>query len=703
MSKQFIPELHDIGKLVDDEVKEDIELLDEEGRKKHTFENFNFEDYGFTKPTSPSWWGQYHHTIGRNENINDWEIPKSYRYYLFILILADHLASSISRATPEIKTDKKYIYVKLWNKNFYENQVRSGEYWAVFKTVDSLKNVFDEINNCNSGKEFLNKYREYLLLTPEDKNVPRNITSLYTHVELVGKIYQVLMKNTRCNIESNGSIAIEYDEEKAKTINDAENNWEWRLVKCWINFPHSFVRLRDINLLKKRNELINYLKNKFEDEVLFATSDFVMLFLPLNQDLKEIFKPFLDYGLYIEVNEIVSKLELLESALDKRILEERKLDIDNINAKIYKKYLLPDIPDEINPPICDICQQRKGINQEKENIKEWICEKCQKIREMGEPFDRYATQWGKEGVGVCWFKFSIDQTKLENWLTKSFEKYVSEMLGCGKTIYELNKEIYYVTKLKKEMENRKKKLEKDVKKIKDTNEKRKKIGTEIGKLSKEIKTKERELNVLKKNFDRLDKYVSLFRPLAPQIDFNKDYERMLNDFWKICKNRDDIEKPISDYNELGVFKYSPELIKEVIEAYLEVFNKYFPDVKGDENCPISLSLSIGNIKYPIREHWRFFEKEEKSFLNVRKHNAFIEGYAKYEVCRILKVINNIESKSFLYKLVQLDNLLNSETYLAVEVFNNRKKYPEVYNLFSEKIKPTKILNLHRVLGGEGNE
>jgi len=194
----------------------------------------------------------------------------------------------------------------------------------------------------------------------------------------------------------------------------------------------------------------------------------------------------------------------------------------------------------------------------------------------------------------------------------------------------------------------------------------------------------------------------LFRPLAPQIDFNKDYEEMLKEFWKKFEDRDDIKRPISDYNELGVFKYSPELTKEVIRAYLEVFNKYFPDVKGDKNCPISLSLSIANIKYPIREHWRFFEKEEKSFLNVRKHNAFIERYTKYEVCRILEVINNIKSKSFLYKLVQLDNSLNSEMYLAVEVFNNQKKYPEVYKLFSEKIKPSKILNLYRVLEGEGD-
>ena len=101
--------------------------------------------------------------------------------------------------------------------------------------------------------------------------------------------------------------------------------------------------------------------------------------------------------------------------------------------------------------------------------------------------------------------------------------------------------------------------------------------------------------------------------LALQVDFNRDYKKALEEFWKKFKERKDIKQPISEYNELGVFKYLPKLTLEVIERFIEVFEKYFPDCIYDEDCPISLSLSIANIKYPIREHWRFFEKVKRNF------------------------------------------------------------------------------------------
>ena len=157
------------------------------------------------------------------------------------------MASSVSRATLELerKSIPQEGILKLWNKNYYNSQKSRGKYWAAFKTIDDLKILFDEIENCRSREEFLNKYRDYLLLTPEDKSVPRNITSLYTHVELVGKIYRVLEKNARLITEPNGAIAIEYNGEKVKTIKEAEGGRrttgntdidkgkrQARLVKC---------------------------------------------------------------------------------------------------------------------------------------------------------------------------------------------------------------------------------------------------------------------------------------------------------------------------------------------------------------------------------------------------------------------------------------------------------------------------------------
>ncbi|RLI78290.1 hypothetical protein DRP05_07600 [Archaeoglobales archaeon] len=508
-NQNFIPELHDVGKLVDSKVKEDVKKQIGKSWKGHVFIDFDFKSFGISQPTSPSQWGQYHHEIKRDKDIKDWDIiPQNLRINLFLLILADHLASSVSRATlekypglsrlmPKDVGLKEGIY-KLWNRDFYQKIEKKGKFWAAFKTIDDLKILFDEIENCQSGEEFLNKYRDYLLLTPEDKSVPRNITSLYTHVELVGKIYRVLEKNARLITESNGAIAIEYNGEKVKTIKEAEGGrrttgntdidkgkWQARLVKCWIKFPHSFVRLHDINLLRKREELINCITSYYKDEVIFATSDFIILFLSPNQDLREILKPLLDWGFYIEAEETLADLGILNSILDRKTLraresnEEPRLNVLNSRGtKAYRRYLIPEIPDELQPPICDICQQRRGGERIKETIREWVCERCQEIRDMGEPFREYATVWEEEGVKVCWFKFSLDQNKLETWLENAFEEYIDSY-----------------------------------------------------------------------NFRQADILKDEFRPLALQVDFIKDYKEMLEKFWRDFSGVDDIKKPIAEYDE----------------------------------------------------------------------------------------------------------------------------------------------------------
>jgi len=644
MNKPFIGELHDIGKLVDGEAlnKPGIQV------SGHTFHDFDFSQIGISQPSSFSWWGQYHHKIENDKEIKDWrDIPLGFKQDLFLLILADHLASSVSRATTELVkiTPAHEGILKLWNKNYYKSQKEKGKFWAAFRNINDLKIVFNEIENCESGEEFLSKYRENLLLTPEDKNAPRNITTLHTHIELVGKIYRIFKKKTRVFTEPDGSLSIEYNEEKVKTIKEAEGGkrtigindvdkgkWQARLIKCWVKFPHSFVRLSDVNLLQKREELVNSIASYYKDEVIFATSDFITLFLSLNQNLNEIFKPFLDHGFHIEIEETLADLGILNSILDRKTLKARqsnnreRLKVLNSRAtKIYKRYLLPEIPDKLKPPICDICQQNMGVEQLKGNIREWICQKCQEIRDIGEPFKEYGTVWEEEGVKVCWFKFSLDQSKVETWLQNAFKEYIGN--------YKL------------------------------------------------------------KHADILEE----FRPLALQVDFNNDYIEMLKNFWNKFKEYQDIKKPVAYYDELGVSKYSPELIKKIIESYINLFEQYFTDCVSNEETPISLSLNITNIKYPIREHWRFFEKYKKNFLNIRYHKVFDERYSKDELKDIIVMaINKEVASTFLHNLVHFEKKLKSNICIFIEVLENRRKYPEICELVSRGINPSKILSLYRV-------
>jgi len=638
MDKEFIAELHDIGKLLDKDSPE-LQQYDLTG---HTFENFDFGKFGIEKPTSLSWWAQYHHTIKDDEDLNtgdSWkDIPQEYRPDLFLLILADHLASSISRALPQLgSAGKSEGVLKLWNRKFYENEKNKGKYWAAFKSEVDLKNIFEIINTVSSPEDFLSQYNEYLILTPEDKSKPRNITSLYTHIELVGKIYRVLKKH--CEIKMESLLELKLNGEAVKTIKDAEGGnrtegnqniekgkWQARFVKCYIKYPHSFVRLQDINLLVKRNKLAEDLVAKYKDYVMFNTFDFISLFLPTGMELKAMFKDFLDNGFFIEYIETIADLGILRSNLDIKIIRARKSNRSDIikvlnsrNTRVYRKILLPERLDKVVPPICDICQINPAKERMKENIKEWICDKCYEVRECGESF-KYPGEWQEHKI--VWFKFNLNTENLESWLQKAFEEYIDSL-----------------------------------------------------------------------NINNAQTLKHEFRSLACQSDFVKDYKYMIEAFWD--KANDLAKKPISNYDELGVFLYSGENVKKIIETFLEVYNEYFPDCEGDYSSPISLSLSISNVKYPIREHFRFFESPD-GFLNIRNQNIF---HSSYDKKAIEWLINNLQSKSlhFLYKLASIYEKTKSDISVIVEIMDNRKSQQDISDLyFKINIPPEKILNFYRI-------
>lgn len=641
MSKEFMAELHDIGKLVDKTKLKAYSL------KGHTFEDFDFSKLNISKPCSPSWWGQYHHKITVIDDINNWQnIDAAYKPDVFLLIVADHLASSISRALPQLgSADESEGVLKLWNFKFYEKEKSKGNFWAAFATDDDLKGMFEIFDKFNSPDEFLNTYRSHFLITPEDKSIPRNITSLYTHIELVGKIFRVLRKYFEIKTDNNGTF-LELSGNQARSILKAEGGnrtsgnqnvdkgqWQARFIKCHIKFPHSFVRLQDINLLVRQDKLITSFANTYRDYVMFYTHSFISLFLPVGMDLKNIFKEFLNNGFFIDYVEMIADLGILKSNLEIKTLKARETNnqqtlavLNSRDTKIYKKNLMSEaLSEEIPPHICDICQMRPAVERIKENIREWVCDNCYEIRTAGGRFN-YPEEW--QNQKLVWLKFNLNHDKLENWMQEAFNRYIDSLNGL-----------------------------KDKQTLKDE-----------------------------------------FRSLACHSDFVKDYIKMVKDFWQRCEDLG-IMKPISDYDEIGVCKYSGGLVNKIIEELVAIHNDYFPDCEDDEHSPVSLSLSISHIKYPIREHWRYFENP-KGFLNIRSHNVFEDTYTKEEIKWLMDKLSEAERESphLLYKLIGLYDGLNSEVNITVEILNNKDRHPAIYNLYSKfEICPEKILNFYRII------
>ncbi len=643
----FIAELHDIGKLID---KDQIEDQIKDQIKGHTFDNFDFD----RNEISPSWWGQYHHydDYGESRDINDWkEIPPKYRSDLFFLIIADHLAASISRAVPPLKGGRPEVIRKLWNAEFYNKKKSEGKTWAAFRSVADLEKMFEDIEKTASADDFLSKYKENLLLTPEDKSIPRNITSLYTHCQLVGKIYRVLKEH--CTISNNnGRISLTLDGgEPVTTVKAAEGGnrtrgtkdvapgkWQARFVKCELKFRNSLVRLQDINLLVKRKELVDNFVKKYGDYVMFYNDEFLALFLPLSKDLKKMFSDFTNGGFFIECEEISADLGILRSNLgkiirDRRESQEELTPLNGRNIKFLKRVLMPDMSEEISPPICDICQAREAKERQKEDIREWICDQCYQIRESGQIFN-YPENW--QDSKVVWFKFDLNHRKLESWLQKAFGEYVnSKAAGNG------------------------------------------------------------------------DQFKEAFRSLGCHSDFVKDYAEMLTMFWR-CLRRElgrELLKPICKYDELGVCRYSGELIRKIILVFLKTHTSYFPDCARDSESPISLSLSVAPIKYPIREHWRYFQ-HPSGFLNIRSHDIFEDSYTKDEVEWLLNKLSGAKTPAshFLYKLAGLYDELRSNINIMVEILNHRNSYPDIYGFYCQfKTTPRKMLNFFRIVEESDDE
>ncbi|RLE53689.1 MAG: hypothetical protein DRJ30_06560 [Candidatus Methanomethylicota archaeon] len=665
MEGKFVPELHDIGKMIDrDKI---VAELKSRGFKKisfvHTFEKFPFDELGLKKPVSMNWWGQYHHfRIGKKLiyeidvnkwsfiNVKDVDIKRSIIKKLFLLILSDHLSASISRALKR-RTSIREKLTKLWNRNF-----NPTDKWIAFRNLNELSELFKEIDECNSGKEFLEKYFEKLHLTPEAKHIP--LTTLYTHCMLTGKIFRVLEKVVEIGEDEDG-FYLEYNGKRVKSVREAEGGnrtektddpndyrkgkWQFKLIKAKIRIPHYFTRLQHINVIKKRRELLEDLCMKYSDNILISTYDSVLIFAPINFELEDVFKNFLEWGFLIESIEIIADAGILSSNLDRKILEARRivcskgkkaaekernmLEILKERAKVKHVFLQKKMPDEIKPQICDICQISRGKERWKENVREWICESCLKIENMGIPFREYS-EWDNLELRTIWFKIGINLEKLEKWLQRKFNEYVEEKIK--------NK---YKEELKRE-----------------------------------------------------------FRSLALMSDFIEEYNRLLEEVYqKLCDEEILTIKrlPIEGYKELFV-TLADDLnkIMKIINLFEKIYGKYFPNVEKDERSPINLSLTITTTKYPLREIWRFFkESEEKGgFINIFIQNIGGGSFTSKEI----KEIIGLEITSAWFNLYKIYKEKRSEILYQVGVYNQYGK--KAYDIL--KHHPEKIYILRRLLKSE---
>jgi len=333
---KFVPELHDIGKLVD------RQALNQAGIQitGHTFHDFDFSQIGVSQPFSPSWYAQYlekdelrppDKDLLNSQEAKEYIPDPQIRADVLITKMADGISAAISR----LELYGKRIHRgqvsegvhKLWNAKFYEEKKQGGQYWSPFTDTESFKGMFQYIDSCLSYQDFFRKYGEYLSLTPEDKTAPGNIVSLYTHLELVGKIYRTLKKHSLLQLQNAQNILL-YNNQPIKSVQEAsghidpkedQGKWIFRIVNCNIGFPQSFSRLQDLNVFRKRADLIKAFSEdeNTKDYVLFFTDDLICLFIPKDGEVRiqELLDSFLEARFIIDYKEMEAELNLLTSSM----------------------------------------------------------------------------------------------------------------------------------------------------------------------------------------------------------------------------------------------------------------------------------------------------------------------------------------------------------------------------------------------------
>jgi len=659
----FISELHDIGKLVD------RQALDKLGIKisGHAFHDFDFSLIGISRPSSPNWYSQYleddnlkppdKDLLNSSEATTLIPDPKV-RADVLLTKIADGISASITR----LELLGKHVQRgqigegvhKIWNPEFYQKQ---GKHWAAFADVSSLKRMLQYIDSCEDYKDFFRDFWDYLVLTPEDKKAPGNIVSLLAHLELVGKVYRILKKHSFLQFRDNQHSLI-YNQQPIKSVREAcghidptqqAGKWIFRTVFCDIGFPQTFSRLQDLNVFKKRADIIRTFSESEDtkDYVLFFTEDFLCLFIPNEDELKiqDLLRPFIENGFTIDYKEMEAELNLLTSSMERAYRGFHSL-ASNRHLKLYYKRATLNLPEKLPSQLCDSCQIRQGKERIKEQTREWLCDTCYSIRAMGEPAREYA-EWEDKGLKAAWMKITLNQVDLPEILHRLFDKYVDSFTAM-------------------------------------------------------LHVRSNDKTILKESF----------RPLAVQIDFVKDYKSLLQAFKKrVYEIKDDkgdslftketFLYPIDGYDEFGIFKvHSSKTLLKVTDIFTGLLEEYFPECV--EDSPIKFALSVAQVKYPYQEHWRFLSKPKDAFNIQSPTTRLTLSLRQYKTLRDKIGQENVRLSHFLNRLVQIQIETHSDMIVMLEVCdkNNKQKFPAILELLEDGLTPQQILNYYKLIHEE---
>jgi|GEM_PF-3294205 len=625
MGKPLIPELHDIGKLyfLNSDLAAELGLRSGSLHDRKLMEALPSK-LNLLEPQTDSWRGILAHHQGV-ASLADLDV--------LLLIVADHAGSNISREPEEKKkklTKRGPVHRtvhKLWNPDDQHELILPG-------SRDELSSLVRWLATDPDRHELFECYAHLLDARPEELQPPMNVTSLASHLTIVGKIYRFLCQRQQFYT-------------KARTVQEIENK-EVDLIKAEVTFPQQIVRTRDMTLFALMSQKIRELTR--DDRVLVTTFDQVLAILGPDEKVENLFGLLIDAGLKVSWERARTKvgdLKSTPSALRRERLARLKLELaqpeipevrrpqvlarrlDQIDAQYPRGVLFGSLAERFSPPICDLCQMEQAIASWPDDLqgpgpRENLGPRCYALRQNASRLLKL-DRWTEAPTNrVAWVYVGLDLDRLVAFLRPLYQKYAQD----------------------------------------------------VGWPQEEAAQIEARPPLL--------------------LEFQKDYRRFLADFAASVEEHFGSENLEHVGGETGEAANSLLCVRleaitqlpSLLSLYLEGIKRYFPAMLQESsalnvtlNVPLRLAISVSGVKFPFSEHWRIIQEEHGDILV----NVVGKGQMRAPLgsLPILIETGKPSHRSALHNLVEVARVSEALARVYVE---DRERYQE-YQPLLDRMRP----------------
>jgi len=402
MARDLVPELHDVLKLT---------VL------KHNYDDFG--PFQSLSPDTPTWRGVLEH-----------HCDETFLAYptggdTFLLHMADGLASGFSRHPQNIKKQEArqeaaWTIHRLWKPETVVSDQR-------LSAPDDIAAMLKLVAADPSFDEFFDEYQGIFQSRTEDAHPGMNVTTLETHVRLVGRLYRFLRQSSSLAVRDQEieAAARRGPQAVADLREQKKKEWQLYLLRCRLRLLGNPYRARDMNIFALVEEFLDDVSARLGDNLLFASTQELLLYCDDLKILAELSALATPRGILLHVERDRQRLDMLS-------LKLRKPEFENMYSNVEAT---------LAPPICEICQMQRATKVwpddhlvasqleagELPQGTDFLCESCFAIRCRPSKLKKLA-HWEEWAEGdLIWARFGLDFDRLQETLRVLYLRYLRSL------------------------------------------------------------------------------------------------------------------------------------------------------------------------------------------------------------------------------------------------------------------------------------